>query len=60
MLIGAADDALAQEVLLVILGLVPAAPFAVCFLCPAAPKLMQLMAGMRQWREKCVGRHWKL
>lgn len=37
MLIGAADDALAQEVLLVILGLVPAAPFAVCFLCPAAP-----------------------
>lgn len=57
MLIGAADDAPAQEALLVRLGLVPAAPFPACFTCPAVPWLAQLMEGMRQQRGKCAGRH---
>lgn len=53
LLIGAADDAPAQEVLRVTLGLDPAAPFPACFACPAAPWLVQLMAGTRKQREEC-------
>lgn len=48
-MIEAADDAPAQEALLVRLGLVPAALFLACFTCPAVPWLAQLMA--RESRE---------